>query len=278
MRPRIVEALNGVFDTTIFAFLIPDPAFVYALAIGVCAWLFVRRTKEAGLSQYHALGGVIWGVIGGFVGARFFFLATHYERVIYNYSMLFDLNGATVSWGAYLGGTIAFLAYFRLKNTSPLTYLDVVASCLGLGICVARWSCFLNGDDFGTLSTAPWAVAFPHGSYPFAAQVKLALVDALAPRSLPIHPVQIYGSLKGLLLFAVFTYLWRRNHLPPGILFCLLWMAFATLRFGLEFFRGDVSRGFVGLLSTGQVMSLVIFGVCGIVVASQLVRKRMLAL
>ena len=274
MRPRIVDSLNAALETSIFSYIITDPAFVYALAIAVCAWLFVYRTKAVGLSQYHALGGVIWGVVGGFLGARLFFLATHYERVIYNYTMLFDLNGATVSWGAYLGGTAGFLFYFRRKNIRALPYLDTSAACLGLGVCIARWSCFLNGDDYGTLTTVPWAVAFPHGSYPFAAQVKMGLVDALAPMSLPIHPVQLYGSIKGLSLFVLFTFLWRRYQLPAGVLFCLYWMAFAVLRFGLEFFRGDESRGFVGPLSTGQVMSLIIFGVCGIMIAYVFARKR----
>ena len=263
MRPRIIESLNDTFGTDIFSWIIPDPAFVYALAIAVCAFVFVRRTKQAGLAQYHALGAIIWGALGGLAGARIFFLLTQIERVRYNPAMLLDLNGATVSWGAYIGGTAAFVIYFYKKKLSALPYLDIVATCVGLGVCLGRMSCFLNGDDYGTLSDAPWAVLFPHGSYPFAAQVKLGLIDALAPFSLPIHPVQLYGSLKGLSLFLLFTFLWKRYVFPPGILFCLYWMAFAALRFCTEFFRGDVSRGFVGPLSTGQVMALIIFMLSG---------------
>lgn len=266
MRPRIVESLNVTFDTNIFSYLIPDPAFVYAVAIAVCAFIFVRRSREDGLSRYHALGGIIWGTLGGMIGARLFFLLTHYDRVLSNPAMLFDLNGATVSWGAYLGGAAALLIYFKLKRQPALRYLDVIASCAGIGVFFGRMSCFLNGDDYGTLTSIALGVSFPHGSFPFAAQVKEGLIDPLASLSLPVHPVQLYGSLKGLALFIVFTKLWRRYELPAGTLFCLYWMAFSLLRFGIEFFRGDVSRGFIGVLSTGQLMSLIIF-ICSAAVA-----------
>ncbi|MBX2991523.1 MAG: prolipoprotein diacylglyceryl transferase [Bacteroidetes bacterium] len=259
MRPRIVENLNATFDTNIFSYLVPDPAFMYAVAIAVCAVIVVRRSSEDGLSRYHALGGVIWGTVGGLIGARVFFLLTHYERVLYNPAMLFDLNGATVSWGAYIGGAAALLIYFKLKGQPSLRYLDVIASCAGIGIFFGRISCFLNGDDYGTMTSIAWGVSFPHGSFPFAAQVKEGLIDPLASLSLPVHPVQLYGSLKGLALFIVFTTLWRRFALPAGTLFCAYWMAFSLVRFSIEFFRGDVSRGFIGPLSTGQLMSMIIF-------------------
>jgi phosphatidylglycerol:prolipoprotein diacylglycerol transferase len=266
MRPRIVDTLNTWFGTELFTWLVPDPAFVYALAMAAVAFVFVRRTLKDNLDRYHALGAVIWGIVGGLIGARVFFLIQHVDLLLARPSIVFDLNGGTVSWGAYLGGALGFVLYLRRQRQPAMRYLDVLASCLGLGPFIARWACFLNGDDYGTLSDAPWAVSFPHGSYPFAAQVQAGLLDPLAELSLPVHPVQIYLSLKGLLLFVVCSALWKRSF-PPGVLFGVYWVMFGVVRFVIEFFRGDVSRGFIGALSVGQVMSLTIVVVAGAMLA-----------
>jgi len=259
MRARIVESLNGSFGGDLFTWLVPDPAFLYALAIGVLLWVFVTRAKSEELSRYHALGAAIWGTIGGLLGARIFFLLQNVSFLIAKPSIVFELNGSTVSWGAYIGGVIGFALYLRRNHQPLLRYADVLASCLGLGPFIARWACFLNGDDYGTRSNVAWAVSFPHGSYPFAEQANAGFIDPMTNLSLPVHPVQLYLSLKGLLLFVICTYIFRRYRLPQGSLFCLYWLLFACMRFFLEFFRGDVSRGFVGPLSVGQVMSIAIF-------------------
>lgn len=263
MRPRLIESLNAWFGTELFGWLVPDPAFVYALAIAVVGVVFVRRVTVEGLDRFHALGAGIWSVVGGLIGARLFFLAQHYDLLIEHPAILFQLNGATVSWGAYIGGSLAFVLYLLRHRQSLPRYLDVLASCLGLGPFIARWACLLNGDDYGTMTAMPWGVAFPHGSYPFAAQVQAGVLDPLASLSLPLHPVQIYLSLKGLVLFLVCTALWRRRVLPAGMLFGVYWLLFAVLRFSLEFFRGDVSRGFIGALSVGQLMCVLAFLVSG---------------
>jgi phosphatidylglycerol:prolipoprotein diacylglycerol transferase len=79
--------------------------------------------------------------------------------------------------------------------------------------------------------------------------------------SLSVHPVQLYGSLKGLILFVLFSWLWKKNFFWPGGLFLLFWISYSGCRFMLKFFRGDDNRGWIGPFSTGQLMSLCIFSV-----------------
>lgn len=259
MRPRIVDALNLWSGTSLFSWLVPDPAFLYALAIGSVLWVFVRRATGNGLAAYHALGGAIWAIAAGMIGARAFFVLQHFQLFVAQPSLLLDLNGATVSWGAYLGGATAFFLYLSRATQAPFRYADILATCLGLGVLFGRIACFLNGDDYGTLSDLPWAVAFPHGSYPFADQANAGLINPMADLSLPVHPVQLYLALNGLLLFLVFSYVCRHFRPPDGVLFFMFWATFSFTRFLLEFFRGDASRGFVGPFSVGQAMCAVIF-------------------
>ncbi len=68
--------------------------------------------------------------------------------------------------------------------------------------------------------------------------------------------------LRGSLLVAPFSsppsLLWKKKLFKPGVLFALFWITYASARFVLEIFRGDDDRGFVGALSTGQAMAIVL--------------------
>jgi phosphatidylglycerol:prolipoprotein diacylglycerol transferase len=260
MRPRIVDFLNQWFDTGIFNYLIPDSAVVYAVTVGVGAILFLKRCKNISLNSCHASGIAICASVGGFIGARVFYLVQHLSYTLEHPATVFKINGPTVSFGVYLGGIAGVILYSRLYKVVTWKYLDVGVSVLGLGPMIGRIACFLNGDDYGTVSTVPWAVRFPHGSYPFIDHVERGWITPMDNLSLSVHPVQLYGCLKGLALFILFSVLWKKNLFKPGVLFFLFWMCYSCFRFILEFFRGDMDRGWVGTLSTGQFMSVTIFG------------------
>jgi phosphatidylglycerol---prolipoprotein diacylglyceryl transferase len=258
VRPRLIEFLDGAFHTHVFRFVVPDPAVVYAVMLGLAILLFVRRCERSGLSWDHATGLALWSALAAVTGGRLFHLVQHLGTTLSHPSVVLELNGATVSFGVYLGGVLGAALYSRAAHFAPLPYFDAFASVLGVGPMIGRWACFLNGDDYGRVSDVPWAVRFPHGSYPFLDHVQRGWISPTADLSLPVHPVQLYGSLKGLVLFVAFSALWKKGRLRPGVLFLLYWTAYSCARFGLEFFRGDEDRGWIGVLSTGQAFSLLI--------------------
>ena len=258
MRPRLIEALGAFVGLGPASWLVPAPAVLYAVAMLSVLVLFVRRSRSNELDASHAAGAALWGMVGGLIGARVFFLAEHFPSVFAAPAELVRLNGGTVSWGAYLGGLGAFFLYGRRHRLELPRYADVLASCLGLGIFVGRWSCFLNGDDFGAVSSVPWAVRFPHGSIPFVAHVRASLLDPLSDLSLPVHPVQLYLAVNGLLLFAISSRIFWRLRLRPGATFCSFWLLYAITRFFWETFRADEPRLFSGALTPGQLMTALI--------------------
>ncbi len=259
MRPRLVDFFNAYFHTGIFGFIIPDPAFVYAIMLGLGIIILLKRSKSALLDTGHAAGITIWAAVAALLGSRIFYLVQHISYTMDHPSILTELNGATVSFGVYLGGLCGIILYGRYHRIILWEYLDVIASVLGIGPMIGRWACFLNGDDYGTLSNLPWAVQFPKGSFPYYDHLYSGLISLTDTLSLPVHPVQLYGSLKGLILLTVFSVLWKKKMFKPGVLFFLFWMSYAVCRFMLEFFRGDENRGWIGPLSTGQFMSCTIF-------------------
>jgi phosphatidylglycerol---prolipoprotein diacylglyceryl transferase len=258
VRPVIVESLNSYFKTTLFSWLVPELALVYAAAIAACLLTFVRRAKQIGLPEFHAWGAALSGILAGIIGVRAWYLLLNLGSVAKDPSILLETNGPTVSFGGYFFGIAASVSYLRLKKQAVLRYLDAAASCLGLGPMIARWSCFLNGDDYGRISAVPWAVQYPPGSYPFVDHVNHGLINVMADHSLPVHPVQLYLSVKGLLLFLVCSYLWRHARLLPGMLFGIFWVLYAVLRFSIEFFRGDPTINYWHFFTYGQVVCVFI--------------------
>jgi phosphatidylglycerol:prolipoprotein diacylglycerol transferase len=258
VRPRLIEVLNRHFHSDNFQFLVPDPAIVYAMVLGLGILLFVRRCERSGLSWEHATGAALWASLAAVLGARLFYLIQHLGYTVSHPSILLEINGATVSFGVYIGAVLGAVLYSRVRHFAPLPYLDAFASVFGIGPMIGRWACFLNGDDYGKVTNVPWAVRFPHGSYPFLDHVRREWISPMADLSLPVHPVQLYLSLKGLVLFVVFSVLWRKRYFKPGALFLLFWICYSAARFGLEYFRGDEDRGWIGGWSTGQVCSALI--------------------
>ena len=267
MRPRIVEYLDRVLDTQVFDYLVPYPALIYALAMLICLIVFARRAKYVHLSQYHAIGALVTGMACGLIGARLLFIIIYQRYYSDIIGALFSFTGATMSWGAYVGGIMGFIGYLWIKRVNILPYLDLAASVLGLGVCIGRISCLLNGCDFGKISNLPWAVSFPAGSIPYVDQVSKGMISTTADLSLSLHPVQLYLSFNGLLLFLIFSYLWKKRNFKPGALFLIYWMTYSITRFTIEFFRGDSSEYYFNLFTFGQLTSLIILLVCSAIVA-----------
>lgn len=254
MRPVIVEALNNYFKTDIFTWLVPNTKVIYTLAFVLVMVIFINRSAKIGLSKTYAFWSGIWAIAFGLIGSRVYWLLQHINEIIKTPSLIW--TGGTGSIGGYIGGTMGFMLSLKFYGAQIRKYMDVASSAMGLGIFIARWSCFLEGCCFGKISSLPWAVRFPKGSLPYNVQLAEGFIMPNANTSLPIHPVQIYDSFNGILLFLLASWYWPQLKLKPGATFFLFWLTFCITRIGIEFLRGDKVRGFVGPLSTPQFFCL----------------------
>jgi len=267
MRPRIVDWLAGLIGAEWAEWLVPDPSTFYAFAMVAMLIVFVRRGRGNLGSSGEIAATAFWAMLGGLAGARvFYWIQQGLLTDPGNWRYLLSAGG-TASWGAYIGTVAALVGYRRLRGLPAVPALDLAASVAGLGIAIGRLSCFLNGDDYGTATTVPWAVQFPQGSFPFMAQVRSGMVDPAAGLSLGVHPVQLYLALNGLALFLVTSVVWRRFRHQPGVTLVVYLALYAVTRFGLEFFRGDQVRYSQLQLSVPQLMSLAALWICLVVLA-----------
>jgi len=257
MRPRIVDFLNELWQTGLFSYLVPTGTTLYLACVLTVALVFIHRCERTGLSASDAVYLSFLTIITAAIGSRIFYLLQHLPYTVNNPSVILGCGG-TASWGAYFGGIGFFIFYLYIKNLPILPYLDVLGSSLGLGPFIGRWSCFMNGCCFGTITDIPWSVKFPKYSHAYEMHIKNGLIDGNSLLSEAVHPVQIYSSLATFIIFIIISWFWKKYRKHPGLTFIIYALIYCTTRFGMEFFRGDVGRYGALDLTLSQFICLIV--------------------
>lgn len=218
----------GNFEVTSFGVMV-------ALAALVGLWLFRRELGRSGLPLDATDAGIV-GVLGGLIGAKLLWTLEHAGEAPIS-ELLLSRGG--LSWyGGLIGGVGAGLAYIRIKGWPVVPTLAAATPALAFGHLIGRIGCFLVGDDYGTPSDLPWAVAFPEG---------------LPPTIVRVHPTQLYEAV-GLGVLGWLLLRWRRRGVPDAIVLGRYLIGAGTLRFLIEFIRVNERVAFG--LSVAHLVSL----------------------
>lgn len=262
MRPRLLESLEE-HGLGVLSWLAPPPGAFYTVMVLALALLFLLRGRRAGLPGLRLVESALYTAVGAAIGTRLFYLVT--TGALWRSAPLewLDPSRGTASWGAYVGAAAGMSIYLGIVRAGPWSYLDVLASCAPLGTAIGRWSCFLAADDFGRVTSVPWALSFPVDSLPYRAHVAAGLIPAGASASAPVHPLQLYLLVNALLVFLVVSAIWWRWRDRPGLTLAFYLIIYGAARFPWEFLRDPAAGGATGLLSTSQWMclTLVIAGI-----------------
>ena len=200
-------------------------------------WLFRRELRFSRLPGSAVDAGVA-GLIGGLAGAKLLWIAEHVgdEPLA---DLVFSRGG--LSWFGGLAGGLLAGAWIIYRQRLPLVpVLSAAAPALAASHIVGRIGCFLVGDDYGTPSDLPWAVAFPEG---------------LPPTNVPVHPTQLYEAAALLPVVWLLLRMRRRDVADHVVLGTYLALT-GALRFGIEFIR--VNEHVLGPLSVAHVASVAV--------------------
>lgn len=143
-------------------------------------------------------------------------------------------------YGCILLGLAAYLIVRHLLNFR-YPALDTAAIAFPAAISVQTIGCFFYGCCFGNPSSLPWAVRYPVMSLAHYNQFKSGLIGLSDLYSLPVHPVQIYELLGGILVIVLVIRL-RKRWKANGSLLLSSIIFFSLMRFVLEFFRDPLSN------------------------------------
>jgi len=186
---------------------------------------------------------ITWLVVGVVLGGRIGYVL-FYDPAYYLANPLESLSiwrGGMSFHGGVIGVTLVSWLYGRHIGKSLLEVGDLVAPLVPPGLLAGRIGNFINGELWGRVTDAPWAMVFPTGG------------------PLPRHPSQLYeAGLEGLALFCI-LWIYALKPRQRGAVGGLFLLGYGCFRFFVEFFRQpDAQLGFVALdfFSMGQLLCL----------------------
>jgi phosphatidylglycerol:prolipoprotein diacylglycerol transferase len=211
-------------------------ALGFLAALGVFKADLIRRRFPGGIAGVI----VVTTTLVGLIGAKLYYIL---ETPAALHGGFFHalLQPAGLSW---LGGLITGMAAVCILgwryHIPPLTMLDMTAPIGAITYAFGRIGCLMAGDgDYGTPTSLPWGMTFPHGT---------------VPTFEPVHPTPIYEAAFS---FALCWFLWRlgaRYQIPGLIAGAYLFLS-GIARFAVEFIKLN-PRLYFGL-TNAQVVSIV---------------------
>ncbi len=256
----------------IFGFPIGTYGLMMAIAMLSGTTVGMMRARKEGVDPQVLMDIVVYSIIGGVVCGRLGYILvdlTSDHPYFYKdpMSFIFNRTGFVFLYG--LLGAIATGVFFnRRAGLNPWITGDIMFSCLPLAHGFGRIGCFFAGCCHGSIipENSPFAflgIQFPQGteklpSMAFYEHLQSGLISRSAETSLPVWPTQPMEAIGNFLIFIVLSLLWKHRRFNGQIILLYLFL-YSTLRFSLEFLRGDADRGYFGPLSTSQWITLFAF-------------------
>lgn len=232
--------------------VVPSYGFFLTLGYLISLALVLRLSRKQGLSVKEMAALALFGMAVSILGGKLYLFI---GRAVRNPDALVrdPMRLLTMSdgGGGFYGGLIAglfFALWYLHRYRLPVwKAADVLGTGTALGYAVMKLGCFMGGCCYGRPSGLPWAVRFP--GFPG-----------------PVHPTQLYEAGLNIFNFIVLYRLLGRKKFDGQVIALDVFIN-SSVRFLVEYFRGDLGRGFIirgaspwTSLSTPQLISLTALG------------------
>ena len=178
MRPVLIQI--GQFKFYSFGLMA-------ALALIVPGLTIVRPLiRRRGMAAEFSYELILAGGIGGFVGARIYWLIENWSEVHTHFATSLFGGIGFVWYGGLIGGFLGVVVWTLIRRQPLDIVANAMAPAVALGYAIGRIGCQLAGDgDYGKVSTLPWAMGYPHGTVPTPPGVRV--------QPTPIYEIIVMG-------------------------------------------------------------------------------------
>lgn len=247
--------LFGIEDIPMYGFLM-----AVGFAVGIAAAVFLGRNE--GIRRSDVFFCTLFVFVFAIVGAKLFAIVGNLDYVLQGTLSFIDLLvSGFVFYGGLIGGAVGVLVYCGAFGIPLVDMLDRLAFAVPLGHAIGRMGCLCSGCCYGKETDSAIGIVFEHPLDPFT------------PTGVKLVPTQIIEALTLVVIFVVLLVM-NRKRTPRGSVVFAYCVLYATARFVIEFFRGDIWRVFNETMTGSQLISLFILVVAITAVVVHFVRKR----
>ncbi len=215
------------------------------IAIGVLAaiWFSEKQAKKHNLNPSVIEPIAIVGLVVGYAFSKLTYCITVWDQFLKNPASVLG-SGGWVVYGGILGGILGAYIYCRIKKVDFIRYFNLCIPSVSLAQAFGRIGCFFAGCCYGKVTHGAFGITFP--------------TNSLCTVGEPVIPTQLLSALGDFLLFLILYRFYENEKLRSKTASVYL-MGYSAGRFLLEFLRGDIERGSVGILSTSQFIAIFVF-------------------
>ncbi|MBD9097240.1 MAG: prolipoprotein diacylglyceryl transferase [Ruminococcaceae bacterium] len=227
--------------------------FLLAMVYASC------RAPQFGAKSDDVVEAAIWGIIGGMIGARTYFVIYKWEDFKDNLLSIFEIwNGGIAIYGGLIGGILAGFIVCKVRKVKFTAMLDLCSIGFLIGQGIGRWGNFMNVEAYGE----PMTVNLPWGMTSEKILRELSNKGYAVTEGTLVHPCFLYESLwclLGVLVLHLFSK-HRRFDGEVALLYCV-W--YGSERFIVEGLRTDSL--YWGSVRVSQALSAVLVVAAAIV-------------
>jgi phosphatidylglycerol---prolipoprotein diacylglyceryl transferase len=218
----------------------------------------LQQSKKIAVSQDTVSEMAILIIASAVVGGKVFLWFANWDYYIHNPSKMFELSGSGfVFYGSFIFCILSLLVFLRIKRIAYAPMFDILAISTALVHGFGKIGCLLAGCCYGKICSPALGIVY-HNQ-----------LSQAEPLNTPLYPVPILDAII-ILGAALLMYGYQKRQRFKGELMLIYVFVYGTGRFFTEFLRGDESRGYLGLLSQSQWVSIGLIIVAGLVYAMML--------
>lgn len=190
---------------------------------------------------------LLFGTIGGIVGARLYYVAFRWELYKSNPLEIFAIwNGGLAIYGGIIGGLLAAFIVCKVEKLNFFNLLDMASMSLLIGQGIGRWGNYANQEAFGSITYKNWGMMSDtvaeyiskNASY-FGLENVGNVQEYIEKNNLYVHPTFFYESVWCILGFFVLYLIMRKKRKFSGQLFLCYGVWYGFERMVVEGLRSD---------------------------------------
>ncbi len=233
-----------------------------------------RQAWKWRMSIDKMLDVLIFGTVGGILGARLYYVAFEWEYYAHHLDEIFKIwHGGLAIYGGIIGGLLAAYITCKVNKLNFYNLLDMAGMSLLIGQGIGRWGNFMNQEAFGINTDLPWGMRSEKTmDYILSNQELFAEKGITMDPGGYVHPTFLYESLWCLVGFAILYVILRKFRRFSGQIFLCYGIWYGAGRAIFEGLRTDSLYIGDTTIRVSQLLSAVVVVVFASVLVALLVK------